>query len=263
MIAMSMPDSFPPQPGFDDDIPEIDDSMIHHDIVDFEARMPVVPVVSIAIGLACVAAFMAEIAMKALTDIDELVRLGALESSHVFEGEYWRMLSCTFLHGGVDHILGNMMMLYVLGMACEHAFGRAQFLFLYVAAGIAGAAFSLMGGLPSVGASGAIFGLAGALIVLFARNRQRLHLRDRRIGGVLGFWAIYQLALGLFNPAVDNHAHLGGLIGGMAVGLILKPAIVEDRDAVNRSAGTRICLAAAILALIYCGIHFIPLLANA
>lgn len=83
---------------------EIDDSMIHHDIVDFEARMPVV---SIAIGLACFAAFMAEIAMKALADIDELVRLDALESSPVFEGEYWRMLSCTLLHGGFDHILGN------------------------------------------------------------------------------------------------------------------------------------------------------------
>lgn len=131
-------------------------------------------------------------------------------------------------------------------MACEHAFGRAQFLFLYIAAGL----------------TGTTFGLAGALIVLFSRNRQRPHLRDHRIGGVLGVWAVYQLVLGLFNPAVDNHAHLGGLIGGMAVGLFLKPAIVEGRNAVNRAASTRIYQAAAIPALIYCGIHFIPQLAN-
>jgi rhomboid protease GluP len=100
---------------------------------------------------------------------------------------------------------------------------------LYVIAGIAGSLLSLARGHVSVGASGAIFGLAGALVVLFSRHRGRLHLRDRRIGGVLAIWAVYQLLLGLLNPAVDNLAHLGGFLGGMVMGLLLRPAILEGR----------------------------------
>jgi rhomboid protease GluP len=247
---------------FEEEIPEIDDSMLHRELVDFEARMPAIPILSLVIGLACVVAFAAEESQGALANVNGLVRIGALEKTRVHGGEYWRMLSSAFLHGSADHLIGNMLMLYVLGMACEHAFGRPQFLFLYVGAGLAGASLSLLGKLPSVGASGAIFGLAGAIIVLFTRHRHRLHLRDHRIGVVLGCWALYQLVLGMLNPAVDNRAHLGGLLGGMALGWVLKPAVLDETGSVSRSWNAMALLAIAILAMAYCCFHFVPLLAG-
>ena len=75
-------------------------------------------------------------------------------------GEYWRLMSATLLHGSLDHLVGNAIALFILGMVCEHAFGRGQFVVLYVASGLAGSLVSLMTSPgPSVGASGAISGV--------------------------------------------------------------------------------------------------------
>src|SRR5439155_11436932 len=83
-------------------------------------------------------------------------------------GEYWRLMSATLLHGSLDHLVGNAIALFILGMVCEHAFGRGQLVVLYVASGLTGSLASLMTSPgPSVGASGAIFGLQSAAIVLF------------------------------------------------------------------------------------------------
>src|SRR5439155_8081011 len=96
-------------------------------------------------------------------------------------GGYWRLLSATFLHGSVDHLVGNAIALYILGMVCEHAFDHGQFVILYVTSALAGSLVSLLTSPgPSVGASGAIFGLQGAAIVLFRTHRDRLLVRDRR-----------------------------------------------------------------------------------
>ncbi|WP_406693778.1 rhomboid family intramembrane serine protease [Singulisphaera sp. Ch08] len=231
---MTEPDPFAAPPGFDDDddIPTIDHAMMHSD-VDFEAGMSSLPLVSLALMIACALVFAFQVVGGARIDVDRLSAIGALVPDRVRDGEVWRLVSATFLHGNFDHLLGNMLMLFILGMACEHAFGRPQFILLYVASGIFGSLCSLMGGRVSVGASGAIFGLAGALIVLFWRHRGRLHLRDRRIGVVLAGWAGYQFLLGLINPNVDNLAHLGGLLGGAALGLILRPAVLDGRDEVS------------------------------
>src|SRR3989442_13111861 len=92
-------------------------------------------------------------------------------------------MSATLLPGSLDPLVGNAIALFILGMVCEHAFGRGQFVVLYVASGLAGSLVSLMTSPgPSVGASGAIFGLQGAAIVLFRTQRDRLLLRDRRAG---------------------------------------------------------------------------------
>ncbi len=257
---MSDFDAIPTPPGFDDeDLPVIGAAMLDHGpAVDFEARMPALPRVSVGIALACVAAFGFEVARGALTDLDRLVAVGALVPDRVRDGEVWRLLSAVFLHGSLDHLVGNLLMLYVLGMACEHGFGGPQFLALYVGAGLTGALLSLTGDQPSVGASGAIFGLAGALIVLFVRFRDRLHLRDRRIGIVLAFWALYQLGLGLLNPAVDNRAHLGGLLGGALLGFVLRPAVLEGRESVRRRPLAIAGLAAAVAALALTAVVFVP-----
>jgi rhomboid protease GluP len=156
------------------------------------------------------------------------VAAGALEASAVAAGQYWRLLSATFLHGGLDHLVGNLIALYILGLLCERAFGRHQFFVLYVLSGLAGSLLSVLGNPgPSVGASGAIFGLQGAAIVLVRRHRERLLLRDRRIGVVLAVWAVYAVVTGLLTPYVDNAAHIGGALGGALLAYRLYPVVLE------------------------------------
>ena len=141
--------------------------------------------------------------------------MGALARERVAAGEYWRLLTAPWLHGGTEHLVGNGIALYILGMVCEAAFGRVQFVVLYVLSGLAGSIVSvLVSAGPSVGASGAIFGLQGAAIVLLRRERERLLVRDRRVGFVLLIWAIYTIAGGLTDPFIDNGAHIGGALGG-------------------------------------------------
>ncbi len=257
-MASPEPFVFPEPPGFDDeDIPVIGDHMLHAD-VEFEAGMSPWPPVSLALIAVCTAAFACQVAQGALDDLNKLREIGAMEPLRVREGEVWRLVSGTFLHGDFEHIAGNMVMLYILGMACEHAFGRSQLLALYVAAGLCGSLLSLTGGHVSVGASGAIFGLAGALVATLWRHRGRLQVRDHRIGILVLAWALYQLFIGAMLPQVDNRAHLGGLLGGAFVGLLLAPAVLEGRDHVNARATTRAALALATLALIGTGVFFIP-----
>jgi rhomboid protease GluP len=99
---------------------------------------------------------------------------------------------------------------------------------------VAGSLASLaLGPGPSVGASGAIFGLQGAAIVLFRRHRERLLVRDRRIGLVLLAWAIYSIANGFVTPWVDNGAHLGGVVAGALVGRSLHPVVLDPMPAAH------------------------------
>jgi rhomboid protease GluP len=197
--------------------------------LDFERRMRRLPPVTVGILAALVALFAAEVSTGALESAQGVIRVGALTRANVMAGEWWRLVSAMFLHGGVEHLVGNAIALLVLGMMCEHAFGRAQFLFLFVMSGIAGSVLSmLMSPGPSVGASGAIFGLQGAAIVLFRRHRDRLIVRARRIGVVLLVWALFTLAQGAFAPFVDNGAHLGGFVAGALLARGLHPLVLES-----------------------------------
>jgi membrane associated rhomboid family serine protease len=245
--------------SIEDDLPTIDDTMIDVERVDFERKMSGFPLLSISLMVLCIVAFAIQAARGGLEDIERLVGMGALDRPSVVEhGEVWRLVSATFMHGGFDHLISNLLMLFVLGMACEHGFGRPQFLFLYVTAGVVGSLTSLLGGRPSVGASGAIFGLAGALMVLFWKYQNRLHLRDHRIAWVLAFWAIYTIGLGFFNPFVDNLAHIGGLLGGALVALLLRPAVLDGRAEVAARPMTWLGLALAIAALATTAVFFVP-----
>ena len=159
-----------------------------------------------------------------------LIAAGALVRAKVAAGEWWRLFTATLLHGGPDHLIGNLISLYILGMACEHAFGTRRLLWVYVVSGLAGSCLSMMlNPGPSVGASGAIFGLMGAIVVFLARHENKFHVRDKRVGVVLVIWATYILAQGFLTPYVDNGAHLGGLAGGAVFGLVLSPRAVYVR----------------------------------
>src|SRR5262249_38085289 len=137
----------------------------------------------------------------------------------------------------------------ILGMICETAFGGAQLVVLYVLSGLAGSLVSmLVSAGPSVGASGAIFGLQGAAIVLLRRERERLLVRDRRVGFVLLIWAIYTIAGGLTDPFIDNGAHIGGALGGALIATRLHPVVLAPMPAERAAAVLRwLGLAVALL----------------
>jgi rhomboid protease GluP len=204
-------------------------------LVDFEQGMGYAPPGTLAIIALLVAVFVWELSRGALQSQASLVGAGALVRSRVLEGEYWRMLSATLLHGSFEHLLGNCVALYILGMAGEHALGTWRVLLLYVASGVAGSLASVLTGPgPSVGASGAICGLMGAVILILYKYRRVYHVRNKEIGLVLAGWAAYTIIIGAIDPQIDNWAHLGGLIGGMVVALGVRPKVAWEAQRQRR-----------------------------
>lgn len=163
-----------------------------------------------------------------------LIQFGAY--SHrlvVYDGEYWRLITHTFLHGSSFHLLLNMGVLFVIGNLLERLYGGSRFLVLYLFSAIGGSLATLyfVRDAPCVGASGAIFGLLGALVALGLRHKDRLPRRRNRVFtlGLLPFIA-FDIFLGFIVPHINNAAHLGGLAIGFAGGLILTPAIHAIRE---------------------------------
>ena len=197
--------------------------------VDFERGMSFTPTLTLVLLVANVAAFAQELATGALNDRDSIVAAGALVRDRVVAGELWRLVTSMFLHGGAAHLIGNMIVLYIVGMACEHALGTVRTAFVYFAAGFSGSILSILvrpG--PSVGASGAIFGLLASVVVVLYRYRNRFHVRDKRTGYVLAAWAVYQVLSGLATPFIDNFAHLGGIAGGALATLAVTPRLLRQ-----------------------------------
>lgn len=198
--------------------------------VDFEKGMSYVQPVTLLLIGALGAIFAWQLSSGALASEESVIAAGALVRDRVLQGEWWRVLSATVLHGNVEHLVGNAMSLYILGMASEHAYGTRSMLIIYLASGIAGSLLSVAASPgPSVGASGAIFGLMGAVMVLFWKYHHELLVRDKRIGIVIAVWALLTVVAGLMTPMIDNAAHIGGLLGGMAVALAMRPRILSRR----------------------------------
>ena len=218
--------------------------------VDFARRMGRLPPVTLATLVLLAAIFVVEIRLGALASKEAIIAMGALARERVAAGEYWRLLTAPWLHGGIEHLIGNGIALYILGMVCEAAFGRAQLFVLYVLSGLAGSLVSMLVSVgPSVGASGAIFGLQGAAIVLLRRERDRLLVRDRRVGFVLLIWAIYTIAGGLTDLFIDNGAHIGGALGGALIASRLHPVVLSPMPAERVAAVRRwLWLVVALLA---------------
>ena len=188
--------------------------------VDFEDGMTYAPRATLALIVAIGAVFYWEVVTRAFASREAIVAAGALVRSRVLEGELWRLASATFLHGNPDHLIGNCVSLYILGMACEHAVGWRRLLTVFAAGAIGGWMLSLaMAPGPSVGASGAIFGVMGAVVVILHQHRDLFVVRDKRIGAVVAVWAGYTLFIGALQPMIDNAAHLGGLVAGSAAAL--------------------------------------------
>ena len=168
-----------------------------------------------------------------------LIQFGAY--SHrlvVYDGEYWRLITHTFLHGGSLHLLLNMGVLFIVGNLLERLYGGSRYLILYLFSAIGGSLATLyfVRDAPSVGASGAIFGLMGALVALGLRHKDRLPRRRNRVFalGLLPFIA-FDIFLGFVIPHINNAAHLGGLAVGFTAGLILTPGINANRKSESKA----------------------------
>tara|TARA_B100000575_G_C23099732_1_gene634443 strand:- start:697 stop:1539 length:843 start_codon:yes stop_codon:yes gene_type:complete len=157
-----------------------------------------------------------------------LVVLGAMVGERVGDGEVWRLISCLFLHGDGTHILLNGLALYGLGRLCESVYGPVRFLWLFLVAGMCGSTLSWLGGnAASVGASGSIFGLMGACIVFGYRYRLVLppHIGDMFRRKLLP-WVGLNLAIGVVIPFIDNLGHLGGLVGGAVMAMVVSNRVI-------------------------------------
>ncbi|MEY2746462.1 MAG: hypothetical protein RL112_1504 [Planctomycetota bacterium] len=153
-----------------------------------------------------------------------LERLGANWGPSILAGEWWRLLASTILHAGVLHLLFNLWALVSLGRAVEIEHGARAYLLLYASCGALASTASVAWHpySMSVGASGAIFGLMGAVLTMFVRRRRGMR-RDAFRAGLtsLVFMVLVNIALGLVVPVVDNAAHVGGLVAGIGLSWLL------------------------------------------
>ena len=152
------------------------------------------------------------------TDPDVLIRFGALSSNLISEGQYWRLLTCIFLHANLMHLGVNAFSLFIFGPTAEIFFGRIKFLLIYLIAGIGGSATSYVFIDPrsiGVGASGAVFGVLGSIAVYYYLNNHKYGKYGRGMMAGIGVIVLLNLGFGFTVNGVDNWAHIGGLLFGI------------------------------------------------
>jgi rhomboid protease GluP len=196
-----------------------------------------------------------------VTNMTPYMRYGANNAAATADGELWRLVTCMFLHYGAVHLALNMWALYQTGHLVERLLGRTLFVLTYFASGIGGGLLSMIwhgDKVWSVGASGAIFGVYGALLGYMLRERQSLPPPVYRplLKSTLLF-AGYNLFYGFVNPAIDNAAHIGGLVSGVAFGWIC--AMPVDKAVRAKLVGERFLLATIALLVMTCaGLSLTP-----
>lgn len=158
-------------------------------------------------------------------DAEFMLGHGAMYVPYIVESEeYYRLFTSMFLHFGFEHLVNNMIMLAVMGSNLEYEIGKIKFIIIYFASGLFGNLLSAFGDVivgeyaVSAGASGAVFGIVGALLYVAIRNRGQ-------IGNVSGrglvFILILNLYYGLTSSGVDNMAHIGGFFAGFLLAVLL------------------------------------------
>ena len=163
-------------------------------------------------------------------DVDLLLRFGAMFGPLIATGEYWRFFTAMFLHANLLHLFFNCFALFIFGRLVEGVYGYTRFTAIYLLAGLSGGVLSYMFNKTAiaVGASGAIFGILGALAAYFVVHRNTFGEMGRRNLTGLATVAAINLAIGLLIPNIDNWAHFGGLAGGFVMGLALAPRYVYE-----------------------------------
>ncbi len=168
----------------------------------------------------------------------EVFNVFVLDPDLVSKGEYWRLITAAFLHADIIHLLVNMYALNIIGTQVETVLGKSRFLIIYFASAIGGSLMSsiLTKGL-SVGASGALFGLLGALV--YFGYYYRIYFGSVLTSQILPV-IILNLAMGFLIPGIDNAGHIGGLISGLFIAMSL--GIGKEEEKTSRVNGTIITL---------------------
>ncbi len=161
---------------------------------------------------------------------DDLLNWGGNYRPYVIEGQWWRLLTNIFLHGGLMHLVANMAGLLFAGIFLEPLLGRKRFLIVYLVTGIFASLSSIWWyhATVSVGASGAIFGLYGVFLVLMLRKIFSPEFSKSFLVSTAVFIGA-NLLLG-FTGGIDNAAHIGGLAGGIIAGFILVPQLKKEAE---------------------------------
>lgn len=183
------------------------------------------PVCTIIIVAVNVVIFFA-LSFLGMTESSEfMLKHGAMYVPYIVDsGEYYRILTSVFLHFGFEHLMNNMIMLFFIGRSLEAEIGKVKFIIIYFVSGIGGNLLSMWQDIRienyavSVGASGAVFGLIGAVLYIAVRNRGQ-------VGDISGRGLMFMAALSLYygftSSGVDNFAHVGGLLSGLAAAILL------------------------------------------
>ena len=156
---------------------------------------------------------------------EPLVEYLALVKPLVMDGEYWRLLTVTLVHGGLFHLLMNMYALFIIGPLAEALYGRATFVAIYLLSALGGSIASyLFLPNPSVGASGAVFGLFGLVLSATYIHKPALARQARALTSQIGILIAVNLVIGFAGAiAIDNAAHIGGLLVGLWLGFVIPP----------------------------------------
>lgn len=164
-----------------------------------------------------------------------LLERGLTYGPYIRDGEIWRLLTGEFFHGSILHLLVNMYSLYVIGSQVENFFGKAKYLLIYIFSAVTASALSIILNIntASIGASGAIFGLTGAL--LYFGYYYRVYFGNALISQIVPI-IIINLIFGFTIPGIDNYAHIGGLIGGLLLAMAI--GMKTDEESHNRLHGT-------------------------
>ena len=174
-----------------------------------------------------------------VADMLPYVRYGANNGAATTDGEWWRLVTCMFMHYGIIHLALNMWALFQVGRLLERLLGRVHYAVAYFGSGIVGSLVSILwhgDRMWSAGASGAIFGIYGALLGYMGREKHGMprSLFQPLFKSTAGF-AAYNLFYGLVHPGIDNSAHLGGFLSGIVIGwLVALPVEAEPRRALGR-----------------------------
>lgn len=162
---------------------------------------------------------------------DPLKEAGIMNPAMIRGGEYWRLFTCMFLHGDIVHLFGNMYFLFILTQYLRFSHGRFKFCVQYFLSGLAGSFLSFMfSNASSLGASGAIMGMGGALVA------RMIILRKNGNYGVSSYMNIiimigFNLVYGLFVPGIDNWGHFGGFAMGFVIELLTYLFSKKERTA--------------------------------
>lgn len=210
--------------------------MQEDNLVTFDPRVPkdkpyITKILIVFISLM----FFVEILFTAQYGDKAIILLGAKWNPGITNGEYWRFITCTFLHGNLIHLLLNLAVLYIFGKEVESLYGSFRFVLIYLFSSWGGSLASYMFSPHiAIGASGAAFGIIGSLVVFYFKQRGNVTGAEYQFKSMYTL-IIINLLLGFILPKIDYFGHIGGLILGIISAYFLTPEyVIEKNEELNK-----------------------------